>query len=133
MFGATPDPRSLSRTIELGEISRNKINKIGKPKLVNTYTQFLATNEEVIQESNTQMITIIPKDIFESNQDLKRFFDEKVAKTICNAQVQILTLKIIGQIGGLVKSACKGSSKNLYPRKIYIQGQNVNSLDAQSA
>ena len=100
----------MSKTIELGEYCRTKMDKIGKPKLVNTFTHFLDVDKEIIQESNTQMITVVPKDIFDSNQDLKRFFDERVAKIICNAQSQILALKVIGQIGGIIKTSCKGLS-----------------------
>ena len=101
--------KSITETVELGKISRKKIGKIGKPKLVKTYKNLIANKNEIMQESNIQMIMVVPKDIFETNQDLKRFFDEYVATTLCNAQRQVAALKITGQIGGLVKEACKGT------------------------
>ena len=118
MFGTHTGSRPLSKTIELGEVSRTKMDKIGKPKLVNTFMHFLDAEKEIIQESNTQLIITLPKDVFETNQDLKNFFDERVAKTICIAQTQILSLKVIGQIGGVVKTACKGQVYKLKRRLI---------------
>ena len=113
MFGTTVGTRPIAETIELGNISRRKMGKIGRPKLVKTSTNTLDIKKEIIHESNTQLIMIIPKDIFDTNQDLKRFFDENVATTICNTQKQIMALKIIGQVGGITRNACKG----LYTQK----------------
>lgn len=116
MFGnsykssSLPGSRSITETVELGEISRKKMNKIGKPKLVKTFKDLIANENEIMQESSFQMVMIVPKNIFGTNQDLKRFFDEYVATTLCNAQKQLATLKITGQIGGLVRKSCKGKN-----------------------
>lgn len=109
MFGTTIGTRPLAETIELGNASRKKMGKVSRPKLVKTFSLFHDDEKELIHESNSQLIMILPDDIFESNQDLKRFFDENVAKTICNAQKQILALKIVGQVGGITRNPCKGT------------------------
>ena len=101
--------RSIAETVALGEISRKKMNKIGKPKLVKTFKNLISDENELMQESNIQMIMVIPMDIFESNQELKRFFDEYTATTLCNAQRQLAALKITGYAGGIVKENCKGN------------------------
>ena len=109
MFGTAIGTRPLAETIELGNASREKMGKVSRPKLVKTFSLFHDDKKELIHESNSQLIMILPDDIFESSQDLKRFFDENVATTICNTQKQILALKIIGQVGGITRNSCKGT------------------------
>ena len=107
------DPRRIKEVLHINDVASKKSKMIGKPKTVKTFSNFISNDTELMQESATQMILIMPKDIFESNDDLKTFFEEGAAEVINILQKQLAALKIVGQTGGIVKENCKGKiSKN---------------------
>lgn len=102
------DQRSVKEVLYVNDVASKKIKMIGKPKMVKTFSNFLSNDTELMQESATQIILIMPKDVFDSSNDLKTFFEEGAAEVINILQKQIAGLKIVGQVGGIVKDSCKG-------------------------
>ena len=102
--------KPIKEVLYINDVASKKIKMIGKPKTVKTFSNFISNDTELMQESATQMILILPKDIFGSNADLKIFFEEGAAEVINILQKQLAALKIVGQTGGVVKDNCRGKT-----------------------
>ena len=106
--------KSMKEILHINDEASKKIKMIGSPKTVKTFTNFLSIDTELMQESATQLTLIMPKDVFDSSEDLKSFFEDGVAETINMLQKQTAVLKIVGKIGGVVKEGCKGIIQDHY-------------------
>ena len=111
------DQKSMKEVLYINDVASKKIKLIGKPKTLRTFSNFLSNDSELMQESATQIILIMPKDVFDSNEELKAFFEEDTSEVINILQKQAAALKIIGQIGGIVKEECSGKIINNFNKK----------------
>ena len=102
------DQKPIKEVLYINDVASKKVKMIGKPKTVRTFSNFISNDTELMQESATQMILILPKGIFGSNDNLKTFFEEGAAEVINMLQKQLAALKIVGQTGGVVKDNCRG-------------------------